>query len=168
MNDDLFARPAQLPPAGAAAREVGAVQASADGGEADLIARVKARVLAMIAREPKSSPYTTVRTGHEGWEEVAPGVQRKLLSAQVDGQPSLWRLASGATVPGHRHDVDEECLVLEGTVRIGADLVLHPGDYHLAPRGSAHPPVSSDEGALVYLRGAPQLHEQPQPDGAHA
>lgn len=144
MRDDSSSDPLQRP----------AAQPAGDDDDAALVARVRARVLGAVAAEAKS-PYTTVRAGEDGWETVAPGVQRKVLSAQAQGQPSLWRLAPGGRVPGHRHDADEECLVLEGTVRIGRDLVLHAGDYHLAPRGSDHPQVSSDDGALVYLRGAP-------------
>lgn len=156
MKDDSSPGPSQRRPAQPAAR----------GDDDDLVARVRARVLGTIAGEAKS-PYTTVRAGDGGWEAVAPGVQRKVLSAQAGGQPSLWRLAPGGRMPGHSHDADEECLVLEGTVRIGRDLVLRAGDYHLAPRGSEHPEVSSDDGALVYLRGAPQAPAErtPVPEG---
>jgi len=53
----------------------------------------------------------------------------------------------------HVHGQDEECMVLEGEVRIG-DLVVRAGAYHLAPRGVAHEPISSEHGALLFLRGA--------------
>ena len=124
----------------------------ADADEA-LLARVKTRVLEALAQESQV-PFTTARAADGGWETVAPGVERRVL-ADTAGQPSLWRVAPGGRVPGHVHDVDEECLVLEGSVRIGEDLVLSAGDYHVARRGSTHPTVWSDTGALVYLRGAP-------------
>ena len=44
-------------------------------------------------------------------------------------------------------------MVLEGEVRIG-DLVVRQGSYHLAPAGVPHEPISSESGALLFLRGA--------------
>jgi anti-sigma factor ChrR (cupin superfamily) len=72
----------------------------------------------------------------------------------------LLRLAPGASLPAHRHPVDEECLVLEGEMHIG-DLVLPAGGYHLGRRGVLHDRLTSPGGALIFLRGA-------VPDGALA
>jgi len=63
------------------------------------------------------------------------------------------KLEPGAAVVPHDHPVDEECLVLEGEARIG-ELVVRAGDYHLAPRGKPHGMITSEHGALLFLRGA--------------
>lgn len=117
-----------------------------------LIERVRRRVMEAIAEDPR--PFRTVRTGPEGWQTVAPGIERKLLWAADGAQSCLLRLAPGARVEGHLHRADEECVVLEGSVRIGSDLVLHAGDFHVGLRGTTHPVTTSDTGAVVYLRGA--------------
>jgi len=66
----------------------------------------------------------------------------------------LLRLAPGATLPAHRHRVDEECLVLEGVLRVGGRLEVGAGSYHLAHRGSLHATITTTTGATVFLRAA--------------
>jgi quercetin dioxygenase-like cupin family protein len=73
----------------------------------------------------------------------------------------LLRLAPGASLPPHRHALDEECLVLEGTLRVGSHTEVHAGGFHLAHRGALHPTVSTVTGATIYLRGAvPQADDE--------
>ena len=122
-------------------------------GDDALVARVHTRVMGEI-RSARQAQYRTVRAVEGGWEELAPGVLRKMLLVTADAQSCLVRLAPGAQVPAHTHPVDEECVVLEGSVRIGADLVLGQGDFHVGRAGSVHGMTSSESGALVYLRGA--------------
>jgi hypothetical protein len=90
---------------------------------------------------------------------VAPGVNAKMLHVDETGYSFLLRLDPGATLPGHPHDGDEECIVLEGEARLG-DLNILAGDYHLARRGSRHGDIFSPDGALLYIRrqGRPELH----------
>ena len=45
-------------------------------------------------------------------------------------------------------------MVLEGAVRIGDDLIVRAGGFHLAHRDTFHAPISSELGATLYLRGA--------------
>jgi hypothetical protein len=123
---------------------------AAPADDHDLLQRVKARVMGTVRAE--SSPYRTVRAG-EGWETVAPGIERKLLWVLGDQRSCLMRFAPGAVVDRHFHRADEECVVLEGTVRIG-ELELHAGDFHLGREGSDHPVSTTDTGAVIYLRGA--------------
>jgi anti-sigma factor ChrR (cupin superfamily) len=59
----------------------------------------------------------------------------------------------GASIQGHHHASAEECLVLEGDLRIG-DLHLKAGDYHVAAEGSIHPVLRSQGGAVMFVRGA--------------
>jgi len=82
------------------------------------------------------------------------GVDIKVLH-EADGIMSyLLRLAPGASFSPHRHPIDEECVVLEGTLQIGSDLWVPAGGFHLAHRDSVHATVSSVTGATIFLRGA--------------
>lgn len=125
----------------------------AEPDDSALLARVEARVLEAV-RDEAAGQHLTVRASEDEWETLAPGVQRKVLWATASSLSCLLRLAPGAVLPPHLHAMDEECLVLEGTVRIGAGLVLHAGDFHVGRRGSMHDATTTETGALAYLRGA--------------
>lgn len=118
-----------------------------------LIARVKARVMEAIGRDPLPA-NRTVRADSGGWERITPKIERKVLWSSDAAISVLLRCAPGAEVGPHLHAMDEECMVLEGSIRIGDDLVLHAGDFHVGRRGSRHAATTTDTGALVYLRGA--------------
>ncbi|MGV3572446.1 MAG: cupin domain-containing protein [Ramlibacter sp.] len=130
------------------------LQGEDDAGDDALIERVRVRVLDAIRAE-RQAQSRTVRAAEGGWEEVAPGVQRKMLWLAAGAQSCLVRMEPGAVVPAHAHAIDEECVVLEGSVRIGDDLVLQVGDFHVGRAGSSHAMTTSETGAMVYLRGAP-------------
>lgn len=102
---------------------------------------------------PAAGSLYTLRAQEGAWYDFLPRVQLKPLRAEGETLTYLLRLAPGAIVVPHVHPQDEECLVLEGEARIG-ELVLHAGDYHLAPAGVPHDAVRSDRGALLLLRGA--------------
>lgn len=96
----------------------------------------------------------TVDADEGDWQDFTDGVRIKVLHER-DGELSyLLRLAPGATIPAHRHPLDEECVVLEGTLRVGTHLEVGPGGWHLAPRGALHATIGTATGALIYLRGA--------------
>ncbi|RYG10146.1 MAG: cupin domain-containing protein [Burkholderiales bacterium] len=57
------------------------------------------------------------------------------------------------SIPSHRHSRDEECVVLQGALRIGSQLVVAAGGYHVARAGVLHAPITTEEGALIFLRG---------------
>lgn len=119
-------------------------------GDEELIARVRDRVMTAIASQA-TAPHVTVRAD-DGWESLCQGVERKVLR-DADGMRScLMRLAPGVRIPGHFHAVDEECVVIEGSFRLG-DLHLHAGDYHMGRRGMDHEEAVTEEGVVVYLRG---------------
>jgi len=67
----------------------------------------------------------------------------------------IARLASATRVSPHAHRLDEECMVLEGDVRLG-EVHAHAGDYHLAHSGVPHGVVSSDGVCLLFLHGQKQ------------
>lgn len=93
--------------------------------------------------------------GDEGeWQPFLAGVQIKVLREQSGVLSYLLRLEPGATLPPHRHPQDEECLVIQGSLRVGTHTSFGPGSYHLAHGGALHPTISTDTGATIFLRGA--------------
>jgi quercetin dioxygenase-like cupin family protein len=117
------------------------------------VRRVRSTVLRQIARE-STARHTTVRGGAEGWQPFLPGVRCKILREEEGCLSYLLQLDPGAELPAHRHPQDEECLVLEGDLRIDDVLVLRAGDYHLGRAGIHHACIRSSAGALLFLRGA--------------
>lgn len=124
---------------------------AASPGDAELLARVRARVMEKVQGEARLD-FRTVRRDQGEWVTLGPGVQRKRLWTSSGTLSCLMRLAPGAVVEAHDHPMDEECIVLEGTLRIG-ELLLCAGDFHVAGKGTLHEPAGTDTGALVYLRG---------------
>lgn len=114
--------------------------------------RLKRRLLQTLARDATAS-HLTVPPGDAGWRPFAPGIRIKLLHRDGLTAAYLLHLAAGATIPPHRHPQDEECVVLEGQLRIGS-LQVPRGAFHLARRGALHEAVQAPDGALIYLRGA--------------
>lgn len=115
-------------------------------------ARLRHRVLARVAGA--ESGHLTVPAAGGAWQAFGRGVEIKVLH-EADGLMSyLLRLAPGAVVAAHHHAHDEECVVLQGTLRIGEDVVVGAGGFHLARRGSLHAAISAPDGATIYLRGA--------------
>lgn len=100
-----------------------------------------------------AAAITTVQPEDGAWEPFSPKVTIKILRRDVHTQSYLLKLEAGAVLLPHVHGQDEECMVLEGEVRIG-DLVVRQGAYHLAPKGVAHEPIRSNGGAVLFLRGA--------------
>ncbi|MEO8754816.1 MAG: cupin domain-containing protein [Casimicrobiaceae bacterium] len=107
----------------------------------------------IIRRVRAGGSLTTIQPEDGEWTRFSPKVSIKILRRDADTQTYLLRLEPGAVVLPHVHGADEECMVLEGEVRIG-DLVVRRGAYHLAPAGVPHEPISSESGALLMLRGA--------------
>ena len=133
--------------------------------EQQRVKRIRDRLLNRV-RVEKNHPdvsehplsLVTLRATEGEWIDVGPGVELKLLRSDADSRSYLLRLHPGGRIPPHRHvDIDEECIVLEGEAAIGS-LRLTQGDYHLAPRGVPHDWLSSDTGALLFLRADTQTH----------
>ncbi len=92
---------------------------------------------------------------HEGeWQPFLEGVRIKVVREREGVLSYLLRLEPGASLPAHRHPLDEECVVLEGRLRVGSRHLIGPGGYHLAHAGALHATVSTDTGATIFLRGA--------------
>jgi anti-sigma factor ChrR (cupin superfamily) len=115
-------------------------------------ARIKRQLLRRVAAD--STPrQTTLHAGQGEWRPFSPGVQIKVLNEAGGVMSYLLRLQAGAKLATHRHPVDEECVVLEGSLRVG-ELHLKAGDYHLGRAGVLHDQLVSPDGALIFLRGA--------------
>ncbi len=113
--------------------------------------RVMHRVDDHIASKTRS--LFTVRNHDGDWIEIEPKIKKKVLftNPETGTESYLLRLESNAEAPAHFHQHDEHCLVLEGDLSFG-DIHLQSGDYHFAPAGSEHAPVSTSAGALLYIQ----------------
>src|SRR4051794_8966372 len=87
-----------------------------------VLQRVRSRLMKRIA-DDSVGQHLTVPSGADGWQRLLPGIQRKVLHQDAEVMSYLLKFAPGAVLPAHRHPMDEECVVLEGTLRIG-DMVL--------------------------------------------
>ena len=136
-----------------------AVQPAELGSE--LRDRMRRRTLA-LAREQAPEGTRTLHAADAIWIEVAPFVEvRELRRDEVAGtHMSLVRMWPGGMVPAHRHECEEEFIVLEGECHIGTHKLV-AGDVHIAPAGTWHEPVTTQTGVLVLLRG-----EYPHPSPA--
>ncbi|HRD85916.1 MAG TPA: cupin domain-containing protein [Rubrivivax sp.] len=98
--------------------------------------------------------HLTIAADDGDWHPFVEGVSIKVLREHQGTLSYLLRLAPGACLPPHRHPVDEECIVLEGRLRVGTRVDIGPGAYHLAHGGALHPTISTRTGATIFLRGA--------------
>jgi hypothetical protein len=113
---------------------------------------IKRRLLEHIADDDRS--HLDVSPAAGGWRPFLPGVSMLPLS-EAEGRLSyLLRFAPGARLPPHRHPADEECIVLDGRLRIGSHTEVAQNAYHRAHAGSLHPSIVAPEGATIFLRGA--------------
>ena len=117
-------------------------------------AALSSRIGQALDQEILAASFHTVRLEDGDWVLVRSGLERKLLYRDpVTGEESyLFRMQPGASIEGHHHAKAEECLILEGDLAIG-NLRLGAGDYHLAPKGTIHPVLRSQGGALMFVRG---------------
>lgn len=113
---------------------------------------IRRRLLERVADTDDS--HFTVPAGPAGWQPYGEGVQIKVLHEHEGALSYLLRFAPGARIDAHRHPVDEECVVLEGVLKVGGRIEVGPGGYHLARAGSLHAAISTDTGATIFLRGA--------------
>ncbi len=95
----------------------------------------------------------TVFSGDAGWQQLKAGVYKKELYSDGSLVSCFYRLEPGATVAGHHHLKNEECMMLAGEMFLG-DILLREGEYQLAPAGSLHGEAYTDVGALLFVRGA--------------
>ena len=115
---------------------------------------MKSRLLTRVRDAERGAATNTVRPEAGVWEKFSPRIKLKVLRREADGSSMsyLLKLEPGAFLVPHKHHIDEECVVLEGIVTIGEE-IIGPGTYHLAPRGMIHAPIRSEHGAMLFIRG---------------
>lgn len=106
-----------------------------------------------VGEQPPAEPLAFARA-EPAWEQVAPGIECKLLAAAEDRVSMLVRLAPGASYPPHRHAGVEELHLLDGELWIDERL-LHPGDYNLGDPGGVDHRVWSETGCTCVLITSP-------------
>jgi RNA polymerase sigma factor (sigma-70 family) len=115
---------------------------------------LQARLARCIAEETgrQPAPLPQRRWVEPEWEEVAPGIECKLLATDTERR---WvsmqvRLAPGASYPAHTHAGPEELHLLDGELWIdGRKLV--PGDYNYGAPGEGDESVYSETGCTCIL-----------------
>ena len=86
------------------------------------------------------------------WEQVAPGIECKLLATDTERSrvSMLVRLAAGASYPAHTHAGVEELHLLDGELWID-ERKLFPGDYNYGAPGESDEHVWSETGCTCLL-----------------
>jgi predicted ChrR family anti-sigma factor len=134
--------------------------------------RIRAALLERIGKQraagPKASPLKRQlesdaanapldliiqRAAAAPWKDSdVPGVRVRVLSTDPSRNQftALVRMAPGTSYPPHIHGGPEECLVLEGDLHVGEE-VMGPGDYQRAPTGSRHGTQSTQQGCLLLI-----------------
>jgi quercetin dioxygenase-like cupin family protein len=112
--------------------------------------RLALRIAEETGKQPVPPPAR--QWSEPEWEQVAPGIECKLLAADTERQrvSMLVRLAPGASYPAHTHAGVEELHLLDGELWIdGRKLV--PGDYHYGAPGAVDERVWSETGCTCVL-----------------
>jgi anti-sigma factor ChrR (cupin superfamily) len=115
-----------------------------------LQARLAQRIAAETGRAAVPPPAPQWR--EPDWEQVAPGIECKLLATDGERQrvSMLVRLAPGARYPAHTHAGVEELHLLDGELWIDERKLL-PGDYNYGPPGASDERVWSETGCTCVL-----------------
>jgi anti-sigma factor RsiW len=113
-------------------------------------ARLALRIAEETGRQPVPPPPR--QWLEPEWEQVAPGIECKLLAADVERHrvSMLVRLAPGASYPAHTHVDVEELHLLDGELWIDERKLL-PGDYNYGAPGASDQRVWSETGCTCVL-----------------
>ena len=126
-------------------------------------ASVKIKLMARIDPAVVNPPNMAILRGAKSnWRESGiPGIQFQLLHQDegADLVTQLVRMAAGAVYPGHHHMKDEQCYVLEGSIRLDS-VVLRAGDFSVAHALTDHRTISTESGCTLLLISCPhdELH----------
>jgi anti-sigma factor ChrR (cupin superfamily) len=115
-----------------------------------LQARLAQRIAAETGRQP--ALLQARRWSEPEWEQVAPGIQCKLLATDTERQrvSMLVRLALRASYPAHTHGGVEELHLLDGELWIDKRKLV-PGDYSYDVPGTGNDRVWSETGCTCVL-----------------
>ena len=112
------------------------------------------RLALRIAEETANQPVmpTARRWSEPEWEQVAPGIECKLLATDAENYrvSMLVRLAPGASYPPHTHAGIEELYLLDGELWID-ERKLFPADYNYGAPGAVDERVWSETGCTCVL-----------------
>ena len=97
------------------------------------------------------APAVTITASDGIWEEIADGVESKILCRDGEMVSRFIRLRAGASLPANRCASEEECMMLEGDAFFGDRLVC-AGDFHLTPEWAERAVLITDTGALLFVR----------------
>ena len=115
---------------------------------------LQARLARRIAEQTGKEPMLPAaqRWSEPEWEEVAPGIECKLLATDAERHrvSMLVRLAPGASYPAHTHGGIEELHLLDGELWID-ERKLFPGDYNYGAPGAGDERVWSETGCTCVL-----------------
>ena len=115
---------------------------------------LQARLALRIAEDTEQKPVPTParQSPEPEWEQVAPGIECKLLALDTERHrvSMLVRLAPGASYPSHTHAGAEELHLLGGELWID-ERKLFPGDYNYGAPGAGDERVWSETGCTCLL-----------------
>jgi len=114
---------------------------------------LQARLARRLAAETgKPVPPPAPHWSEPEWEQVAPGIECKLLATDTERHrvSMLVRLAPGASYPAHTHAGVEELHLLDGELWID-ERKLYPGDYNYGAPGAGDQRVWSETGCTCVL-----------------
>lgn len=98
---------------------------------------IRRRLLERVADTDET--HLTVPAGAAGWQAFGDGIQIKVLHENEGILSYLIKLAPGARLEAHRHPVDEECVVLEGVLKVGSGIEVGPGAITWRTRAACTP-----------------------------
>lgn len=112
-----------------------------------------ARMRSEIMLHSGQGETEVVRAGAGEWLDFLPGIRIKTLrlDRRHGTQTSLWQCDAGSRIPPHKHTKDEECLILEGSIRYRGETYT-AGDYLYARSGVKQDAFHTETGALLLIR----------------
>ncbi len=117
--------------------------------------RLWSRIETAIDEADKAPGTRTIRLEDGVWEMFGDGIERKVLfiDRSAGTQAYYVRMAAGAVLPTHSHDMNEHCVLLSGRLLIGG-VEVNEGDFHVGYAGAAHQPITALTKSLFFIHGA--------------